>query len=256
MKKLYSLLLLAACVFCMTACASNNSYNEDDYKSVIEADLQKLSELKDAEIIAHLAQEGEEAPETDVYLYTKWMELRPIVGDYEGILEWKFSSNNKSVTVTATVDYALRDAKYVICYLMDGSVDSITFNAIYTFEEQMQMAVEKLPQAGLNTVIGMGVVFIVLILISLIIGCFKYINMFEQSLKNKKESKKPVAVEAVDNTIAQIVKKEEEAQEELVDDLELVAVIAAAIAAHTGTSTDGFVVRSIKKSNRKKWLNA
>ena len=40
------------------------------------------------------------------------------------------------------------------------------------------------------------------------------------------------------------------------DDGELVAVIAAAIAASENTSTDGFVVRSIKKANRKKWQKA
>lgn len=43
------------------------------------------------------------------------------------------------------------------------------------------------------------------------------------------------------------------AVEEEVDDTELIAVIAAAIAASEGTSTDGFVVRSIRKINRKKW---
>ena len=37
------------------------------------------------------------------------------------------------------------------------------------------------------------------------------------------------------------------------DDLELVAVIAAAIAAYEGeTSTDGFVVRSIRKVNKRR----
>ena len=36
----------------------------------------------------------------------------------------------------------------------------------------------------------------------------------------------------------------------------IVAVIAAAIASYEGTSTDGFVVRSIRKANRNKWLNA
>ena len=44
--------------------------------------------------------------------------------------------------------------------------------------------------------------------------------------------------------------------EETVDDGELIAVIAAAIAAAEGTTTDGFVVRSIKKSNRNKWQRA
>ena len=50
---------------------------------------------------------------------------------------------------------------------------------------------------------------------------------------------------------------EEEQEEELADDGELVAVIAAAIAAYDGsTSTDGFVVRSIKRSKTNKWKRA
>ena len=40
--------------------------------------------------------------------------------------------------------------------------------------------------------------------------------------------------------------------QEAADDTELIAVIAAAIAAAEGTTTDGFVVRSIRKINRKK----
>ena len=47
-----------------------------------------------------------------------------------------------------------------------------------------------------------------------------------------------------------------EEEEELADDTELVAVIAAAIAAYEGTSTDGFQVRSIKRANTKKWQRA
>ena len=43
------------------------------------------------------------------------------------------------------------------------------------------------------------------------------------------------------------------AEENLADDGELVAVIAAAIAAAEGTSTDGFVVRSIKRRKSNRW---
>ena len=46
----------------------------------------------------------------------------------------------------------------------------------------------------------------------------------------------------------------EAADEDFADDLELVAVISAAIAAYENTSGDSFVVRSIKKSN--KWHRA
>ena len=45
-------------------------------------------------------------------------------------------------------------------------------------------------------------------------------------------------------------------EEELVDDLELVAVITAAIAASTNTSTDSLVVRSIRRAPGAKWKRA
>ena len=52
---------------------------------------------------------------------------------------------------------------------------------------------------------------------------------------------------------APVVVEETEIADET-DDLELVAVITAAIAAAEGTSSDGFVVRSIKKRRKPgKW---
>ncbi len=101
---------------------------------------------------------------------------------------------------------------------------------------------EKLSNAGLNTLLGMGMAFAILILISLIISLFPILI---GGNKKKKESDKEIAHKAMDNTISQI-----EEQEELVGDAELVAVIAAAIAAYEGSGgTDGFRVRSIRKVN-------
>ena len=107
--------------------------------------------------------------------------------------------------------------------------------------------------AGINTVICLAVVFTVLIFISFLISLFKYIPKLEAAL-SKKDEKTELAENAVVNTVSQIEVKEEE--EELSDDLELVAVITAAIAASAGTSTDGFVVRSIRRSNNSKWAKA
>ena len=107
--------------------------------------------------------------------------------------------------------------------------------------------------AGINTVICLAVVFTVLIFISFLISLFKNIPKLEAAL-SKKDKKTELAENAVVNTVSQIEVKEEE--EELSDDLELVAVITAAIAASAGTSTDGFVVRSIRRSNNSKWAKA
>ena len=109
--------------------------------------------------------------------------------------------------------------------------------------------------AALNTLLGMGMVFIVLILIIFIISLFAFIPKLQQKSADKK-AKKAAALEetnqSMDHTIAQIIEKEEN---ELCDDLELVAVISAAIAAYEGTSSDGFVVRSIKRKSTK-WQRA
>lgn len=99
---------------------------------------------------------------------------------------------------------------------------------------------EAMARAGLNTLIGMGTVFVVLILISMIINGFAVIPKLQKAF-----SKKADEGQSVKENAAPAVQAEEPAVDET-DDLELVAVIAAAIAASEGaTSTDGFVVRSI-----------
>jgi len=102
---------------------------------------------------------------------------------------------------------------------------------------------EKMEKAALNTLLGMGTVFVVLILISLIISLFSFIP----KLTAKKKEPQKAQAEKANDVVAQISEKEE-----LSDDLELVAVISAAVAAYEGSgSTDGFVVRSIRKAHKK-----
>lgn len=123
---------------------------------------------------------------------------------------------------------------------------------------------ERLLHAGLNTLVGLSVVFAVLILIAWIISLFKYIPKLEAYLAErsrkkaekkrlkalKKQGNKTQSEELVDKTFEQIVQKEE-LSDELSNDMEIVAVITAAICAATGNSSDSFVVRSVRKVRRK-----
>ena len=101
--------------------------------------------------------------------------------------------------------------------------------------------------ALLNTIMGMGTVFIVLIFISLIISLFVHIPELEQKMKGKKEKEAPKArpVKA-----APVVEETQE-EEDLMEDDALVAVIMAAILASRGGagtgSADKLVVRSIRR---------
>ena len=102
-----------------------------------------------------------------------------------------------------------------------------------------------LSDAGMNTLVGMGVVFVILILISLVISAFRLINTAQDKAAKRKEAKltKKTPEEPEIEEPAAI---EEEEQDET-DDLELVAVIAAAIAASENTDPSGIIVRSIRK---------
>ena len=95
----------------------------------------------------------------------------------------------------------------------------------------------RLANALQNTVLGMGTVFVMLIAIALIIYCFKIIPVIQEKFAKKAEPTAeapktvPVAAAPVQET----------------DDLELVAVIAAAIAASENVPVDSFRVRTIKR---------
>lgn len=106
-----------------------------------------------------------------------------------------------------------------------------------------------LVKALINTLLGMGTVFIVLIFISLIISLLPKLTAAIETMGKKPE---PAAVP--EKTPVETMM--ESYEEELTDDMELVAVITAAIAASEGVPADGFVVRSIKRSAQNKWKRA
>ena len=183
-------------------------------------------------------------------VFENWEKALEDLGGYNQNLghSVKFDGDQAIITVAINGTKANpkgepREAKVEIIIDKNEGFQSFTVNVEYTRGEQMT-------KAALNTLLGMGTVFVILILIMFIISLFGFIPKIQAafSKKDKTETKE----KAVENTIAQIIENEE-----LSDDTELVAVIAAAIAASEGAaSTDGFVVRSIKRANTNKWQRA
>ena len=180
-------------------------------------------------------------------LYNSWNSTKDELGE----LKESVDVNNINVKVSdetselCTISVKLKFEKRVCTFEFvintDYTLESGAINPSYTTGE-------KMGKAGMNTLIGMGTVFVVLIFISFIISLFKYISVYMRTRKERTEREDTASV-GVDNAIAQIVSNEEENVE---DDLELIAVITAAIAASEGTSTDGLVVRSIRKVNNRR----
>lgn len=174
-----------------------------------------------------------EANGLDMYadLFRGWGEISSTQGALTGYKDYNIDQTGKTYTAKMELQFEKRDAILTIVYkTYNMEMESITIEPVYTLQETMA-------KAGLNTVMGIGIVFVILILISLIIKSFEFINKAQ-----KKAEEKAAAKTAEPAVIPGPIKVPEVSADE-----ELVAVIAAAIAASTGRTTDDFVVRSIRR---------
>lgn len=206
-----------------------NGYTYEQLQSSAQSTIATLLSLTDEDKANYLAG----GQELTVNLITRWDEACEGVGAYVGLDEFTVTKSGKTLTTDQKVMFEERPVIVSFIYKYSTmELEDVNINAVQTLGEKMSNAV-------MNTVMGIGTVFVILILICLIIYAFRLIPYF----MNRKQKGAETAVSAVDSPVVeQIV-----AREARTDDLELTAVIAAAIAAATGTSTDDFVVRSIKR---------
>lgn len=177
--------------------------------------------------------------ENFIAMIDAWEAAEKECGSYVKHGEYKMEASEKELSVTTLAEYEDRDAVIEFKFDEKLNVESMDVSAKYTTGEILK-------KAGLNTVLGMGTVFVVLLFLAFLISLIKYIPPFVEKL-TKKSTEQPVLAEQ-----PKVVEKATEAVDS-VDDLELVAVITAAIAAQEGTSTDGFVVRSIRRRPSNNW---
>lgn len=260
MKKFLALICMITCIFGLTACGNEEALNAYEQEKITYAE-----QMAAQAIVPFLA----EANIDDYSLYTA-EEVAYVVGQNVGLNV----DGNALISAITSFDTAL-DSIGAITGIGEASavIDDNTIivtvpvtgekknaNAEVIFSNDMFMVLESaalnedssfgdsMARAGLNTLIGMGVVFAVLILISFIISLFGYIPKIQAAFSKKANTPAPKAAPA---PVAAAPVEEEVV--DYSDDLELVAVIAAAIAAYEGeTSTDGFVVRSIRKVNKRR----
>ena len=241
-KKLCLIISLCMLLLGVAACGEDpkkmdyNGKSYDDLKSTSENLAQSLPEFTDEQIdegITYYEQYGETVI---VGLMKQWKEIKADVGDFVSLGEMSVEKSGKTLTTSQLMDFTGRDLTLTCVYnYLDMQITSVTLDENYSLGEKMQ-------KAAMNTLMGLGTVFMILILISFVIYGFKVIPYLQEKAKAKAQVPEPVPVpEAAPAPVVQ----EEVAQQ---DDAELIAVIAAAIAASEGTlAADGFVVRSIKR---------
>lgn len=231
---------MITCMFCLAACGEDEAENGPISREQAQQIGTTIVDQMNTIVVQDAIQQSVGDDAVLVNGFEGWKSALKDIGTYNGVSDASVSFKEGEVIISVEVLGSSHNAEVEI--ILDDKLSSyigITTNVHYSTGE-------ILAKAGMNTLIGMGTVFVVLILISLIISCFTLISKLEA--KQKKEEPAPAQAPVVQQIAA---------KEELSDDTELVAVIAAAIAAYEGAaSTDGFVVRSIRKSNKSKWQNA
>lgn len=207
--------------------------------SVDDATVEQWENMSDLEQEMQFLQAGFRfTPDSFLGAIESWKAGVEECGEFVSCGDYSFEASADSLVVSVPATFAERDAEVTFTFDDKLYLESTTVNAKYTLPEILK-------KAGINTLLGMGTVFAVLILISFIISLFKYIGKIENRTKQSADAGQAAPV--------QVAATPAPAVEEVQDDLELIAVISAAIAAAEGTGTDGFVVRSIRRRPSNKW---
>ena len=178
-------------------------------------------------------------PEVLISMMDAWEAAEKECGEYVEHGEYQFEGSDSGVVVSTEAVYEEREATLEFKFDENLNIESLDIAADYTTGEILK-------KAGMNTILGMGTVFLVLIFLAFVISLLKYIPMLQEKFTKKTEKNK-TPVKEVPKAEVPVV------EEELTDDEELVAVITAAIAAADESVSDGFVVRSIRRRKSNKW---
>ena len=244
MKKLLVILGMITCMACLAACgeeeAQSGPISQEQAVQIGTTIVDQMNTI--------VSQGAIEQYVDQPVLYSGfqgWESALKDIGTYEGVSGGSVSFMDDEVAININVLGSSHDADVEI--VLDDALATyigITTNVHYSTGEIMA-------KAGMNTLMGMGTVFMVLIFISVLISSFKYINAWENNQKAAKVSQAPAAPVPAPEPMESLT------AEDLTEDLELVAVITAAIAAFDSTaSADGLVVRSIKRVPGAKWKRA
>ena len=224
----FMLLGLAACGQTDPASVDYNGHSYEELQSNCQGTVQTLAYMSEEDKM-YYQQNG---AETVVNLINKSDDAVAEFGSFVDFGDFEITKSGKTLTAAQTLHMEKRDMILTYVYTYHSmEVEDITVDGVYSIGEKMSTAL-------MNTVMGISIVFGVLIIICLLICCF---NIFPYL-----EKKKAAKAAPKEDVVSQIEAREEQQAVET-DDGELIAVIAAAIAASEGTSADGFVVRSIRR---------
>lgn len=256
MRRIAAAVLMSACMVSLSACSSSQDAAEESAQkistdgtlvedamadSIILSAAQTLGFSKEQLVVQkQLAEAQGDAGSAEIY--AEQLAVRQEMGELKNIDMDDASVvllQDGSYTAIIPVDFAEGSQLYLLNLNMTTQQIQAGFTDMSSGQEEDTSISGLMKTATVYTAIGIGTVFAVLIFISLLIYCFKFIHQWENGQKAAKAAPAPAPAKAAPVAAATVAAEE--------DDAELAAVIAAAVAAYEGTSSNGLVVRSIRR---------
>ncbi len=293
-KQIFLTLCMTVFICLLTACGSQSSDTSLYLDPSLSGTISQVSEDLLGQICAF---SPEDAPYIEDELRQQrqsvladgvaaWVNVQGDTGDFVRAISSQVTMEDADTYIcTIYAEFEKRNVEYRIYYTYVPETQGLapsnmSFDPEYTLGEKMQ-------KAFLNMVLGMGLVFVILIFLSFVIRCFKYIPVIQERFTGKKRLPEGTGASVAHADTSVITgaraqsrrtapapaepeaKAEPEAEGFLddngitavtgaplaADDTQLAAVIAAAIAAYEDIPADGLKVRSIRRAAGSKWKN-
>lgn len=268
LRRAAAAVLTAVCVMSLSACTAKQATEAAIGGPLIQTEGMPVADQQLAQAVMNQAysflylSEDQIAVERGRYEaagYTSIVEIMNVLHEAKaelGAIKHVDASNAKivsipdgTVTFSVTVTYGEGDMLYVVNINPQTGDTKVEF-ADPPASDANQTVNQQMESGGVYAGIGISTVFSVLVFISLLICCFKFIHKWESGKsagKNEPEASSPEAPAPVQEAPAAA------ADEELMDDTELLLLITTAIAAYEGSSAGGLKVRSIRRAQGAKW---
>ena len=260
-KKMAGLMLASVCAFSLAACGSQEEaggfqrITDEMAENCVTVSQQAVESLASFDE-SQLAQMEVSRDDFTRYAVGEWEDATATMGAFQSMGEASLEVNEDENTVTVSIPADFENEEGTLTFVYNYNHDYDQMVPAYMTVAEKETVSGNLRSAGINTVMGVGTVFVVLLFLVFVISLFKYVGKIGSGEEKKETEKKTPAAPAQPAAPAP-APAPAAVQETNMDDVEMALVLATAIAAYEdGNSTDGYVVRSIRKVNKSKWRNA
>ena len=196
-RRIWLALCMAVCLFALAGCsaAADTAETIDPQiemamQSGSQQYLDLFNQMDDASIEQALATSVKNKDTVMENALKSWDSIKDELGAFVSSETAVVTKSDDGYVARMNTVYEKRAMEFTLIADEDlNKVETISFSPVYTTGE-------KMAKAGMNTLMGMGVVFAVLIFISWLISMFKYINVFEAKMKAKKAAAAPAPAAA------------------------------------------------------------